>query len=65
MRNKDYSPTITQYVIIMEGRETANAVIHIPTATMKPPRKATFRNVNLFIIGPLIRPKLHVIVPFK
>lgn len=50
---------------MMEGSETANATAQIPMATMTPPRKATLRNVNLFIIGPLIRPRLLVIVPFK
>lgn len=49
----------------MAGTDTANAVIPIPTATVKPPKNATFLNENLFIIGPLIRPRLHVIVPFK
>lgn len=49
----------------MEGKEIAYAAAQIPTMTMKPPRNATFLNVNLFIIGPLIRPRLHVIVPFR
>lgn len=50
---------------MMVGRERANAVVHIPMTTVKLPKKATLRNENFFIMGPLIKPRLQHIVPFK
>lgn len=52
-------------MIIRVGRDTAKAVAQIPRTTARLPKYATWRNANLFIIGPLIRPRLHVIVPLR
>lgn len=47
------------------GRDMAKAAAQIPRTTVKLPKHATLRKANLFIIGPLIRPRLHVIVPLR
>jgi len=47
------------------GMDTAKAVAQIPSTTVRLPKYATWRKVNLFIIGPLIRPRLHIIVPLR
>lgn len=56
---------ITQYVTMRDGRDIAKAAAQIPRTTVRLPKYATLRKVNLFIIGPLIRPKLHMIVPLR